>query len=85
MDNKKMIKWTTKELLEVLEKECNYMEIRELYKALLAREILSDIKEYTDEYDKKLDIALEKNYYHNDNIPTFINEDLIDLITSELN
>lgn len=85
MDNKKMIKWTTKELLEVLEKECNYMEIRELYKALLAREILSDIKEYTDEYDKKLDIALEKNYYHNDNISTLINEDLIDLITSELN
>lgn len=85
MDNKKMIKWTTKELLEVLEKECNYMEIKELYKALLAREILSDINEYTDEYDKKLDIALEKKYYHNDNIPTFINEDLIDLITNELN
>lgn len=85
MDNKKMIKWTTKELLEVLEKECNYMEIKELYKALLAREILSDINKYTDEYDKKLDIVLEKNYYHNDNIPTFINEDLIDLITSELN
>lgn len=84
MVNEKMIKWTAKELLEVFEKECNYIEIKELYKALIAREILSDINKYTDKYDEKLDIALENNYYHNDNISTLINEDLIDLITDEL-
>ena len=85
MGNEKMIRWTAAGLLEVLKKECNFMEIKELYKALIAREILDDINKYTDEYDEKLDIALENNYYRNDSIPTFINEDLIDLITDELN
>ena len=50
----KNIKWTAKELFDSFKSETNVDEFKELYKALLAREIGLD--EYTDEADDLMNI-----------------------------
>lgn len=67
-----------KELFNIFKNEAKVDDFKELYKALLAREIGLD--EYTDEADKLMDEMLEDKYYRDDNIGAFINEDLINVI-----
>lgn len=71
----KNIKWTAKELFDSFKSETNVDEFKELYKALLAREIGLD--EYTDEADDLMNITLDNEYYRNDAIPSFIDENLV--------
>lgn len=75
------VKWTAKELFDSFKSETNVDEFKELYKALLAREIGLD--EYTDEADKLMDIALDNEYYRNIAIPSFINDDLVTAVHEE--
>lgn len=77
----KNIKWTAKELFDSFENETNVDEFMELYKALLAREIGLD--EYTDETDDLMSITLDNEYYRNDAIPSFIDENLVDAVRKE--
>ena len=65
-----MTKWTAQELLEMFDKETNVEEMNELYKALLAYSMGAT------EIDKDLDKVIDF-YYNNDNITSFINEDII--------
>ena len=76
-----MKKWTAKELFDTFKSEMNLEEVKELYKALLAREIGLD--EYTDEADKLMTEMLEDKYYRNNNIGSFINDELVDMIHDE--
>ena len=78
---KKNVKWTAKELFDSFESETNIEEFKELYKALLAREIGLD--EYTDEADKLMSEILDNEYYRNDAISSFINENLVDVAHEE--
>lgn len=71
----KNVKWTAKELFDSFKSETNVEEFKELYKALLAREIGLD--EYTDEADKLMSEVLDNEYYRNDAIPSFIDENLV--------
>lgn len=71
----KNIKWTAKELFDSFKSETNVEEFKELYKALLAREIGLD--EYTDEADKLMSEVLDNEYYRNDAIFSFIDENLV--------
>lgn len=71
----KNTKWTAKELFDSFKSETNVDEFKELYKALLAREIGLD--EYTDEADDLMNITLDNEYYRNDAIPSFIDENLV--------
>ena len=71
----KNIKWTAKELFDSFKSETNVDEFKELYKALLAREIGLD--EYTDEADDLMNTTLDNEYYRNDAIPSFIDENLV--------
>ena len=77
----KNIKWTAKELFDSFENETNVDEFMELYKALLAREIGLD--EYTDEIDDLMSITLDNEYYRNDAIPSFIDENLVEAVRKE--
>ena len=77
----KNIKWTAKELFDSFANETNVDEFKELYKALLAREIGLD--EYTDEADELMTEMLEDKYYRNNNIGSFINDELVDIIHDE--
>jgi len=69
------MKWTAKELFDSFKMETNVDEFWELYKALLAREIGLD--EYTDEADKLMNSVLDNEYYRNDAIPSYIDENLV--------
>ena len=75
------MKWTAKELFDSFKSETNVEEFKELYKALLAREIGLD--EYTEDADDLMDIALDNEYYRNDAIPSFIDENLVAAIHRE--
>lgn len=72
----KNIKWTAKELFDSFKSETNVDEIKELYKALLAMSIGLD--EYNDAADELMDEVLEKYYWKNDAITTFIDEVIVD-------
>lgn len=74
-------KWTAKELFDSFKSETNVDEFKELYKALLAREIGLD--EYTDEANDLMNIALDNEYYRNDAIPSFIDNSLVEAIHKE--
>ena len=71
----KNLKWTAKELFESFESEINVDEFKELYKALIAREIGLD--NYTETADELMDSVLENGYYDNCDITSFINEELV--------
>ena len=71
----KNVKWTAQGLFNAFKKEDNVNAFKELYKALLAREIALD--EYTEEADIKLDEILDNMYYRNDAIASFIDENLV--------
>lgn len=77
----KMVKWTAKELFDSFKSETNVNEFKELYKALLAREIGLD--EYTDAADQLLDTILDNEYYRNDTIASFIDEYLVETTHNE--
>ena len=79
----KNIKWTAKELFDSFKSETNVDEFKELYKALLAREIGLD--EYNDAADQLMDEVLENYYYRNDAIPSFIDEDLVAAAHTDFN
>ncbi len=71
----KNTKWTANELLDSLVREVNQEDINELYKALIAYALgLTDIDEITDTI---LDNIIEEDYFANDNITGFVNEDII--------
>ena len=72
---KKNVKWTAKELFDSFKSETNAEEFKELYKALLAREIGLD--EYTDEADKLMSEVLDNEYYQDDTIASFIDNELV--------
>ena len=74
----KNIKWTAKELFDSFKSETNVDEFKELYKALLAREIGLD--EYTNEADDLMNITLDNEYYRNDAIASFIDENLVEAL-----
>ena len=75
MGDEKMVKWTARELFDSFKTETNVNEFKELYKALLAREIGLD--EYTDNADALMTEVLEDEYYDNANISSFIDMDLV--------
>lgn len=65
-------KWTAKELLESLLRECNNADLRELYKAQIAYESGA-----TEIDNKALDKLLDW-YYNNDNLTSIINSEILD-------
>ena len=71
----KNVKWTAQELFNSFKVETNVDEFKELYKALLAREIGLD--EYTEDADVLMSEVLDNEYYRNDAIPSFIDENLV--------
>lgn len=76
----KNTKWTAKELFN----EFNNLKVddfKELYKALLAREI--GLGEYTNNINILMDDALQDKYYDNAAIPSFIDMDLVDAVYEE--
>lgn len=77
----KNVKWTAKELFDSFKMETNVEEFKELYKALLAREIGLD--EYTDEADILMSEVLDNEYYRNDAIYSFIDNDLVSITHNE--
>jgi len=68
--------WKAQELLDSLNRECSLTDLNELYKALVAYEL--NITTITSDTDKLLDGVLEK-YYDYDWIPSFVNQDIINL------
>ena len=72
----KNVKWTAKELFDSFKSETNVDEFKELYKALLAREI--GLNEYTNEADELMDEVLENCYYRNSEINSFIDTNLVE-------
>lgn len=77
----KNIKWTAQELFNSFKVETNVDEFKELYKALLAREIRLD--EYTEDADVLMSEILDNEYYRNDAIPSFIDENLVNAAHEE--
>ena len=75
MVNEKMVRWTAAELWADLTRKASILEIKELYKALLAREI--GVADYTDAVDKVMTNALEDVYYDNDGYASFIDENIV--------
>ena len=73
-------KWTAKELFNEFD-NLKVDDFKELYKALLAREI--GLNEYTDDIDTLMDDALQNKYYDNAAIPSFIDMDLVDAVHDE--
>ena len=71
----KNVKWTAKELFDTFASDTNVDEFKELYKALLAREIGLD--EYTEAADELMDEVLEDGYYRTDSIESFIDNDIV--------
>ena len=77
----KNIKWTAQELFNSFKVETNVDEFKELYKALLAREIGLD--EYTEDADALMSEILDNEYYRNDAISSFIDENLVNAAHEE--
>lgn len=77
----KNVKFTANELLDSLNREFNQMEVNEIYKALLAYSI--GLTEINEENEKVLDNAIEM-YFDNDNMVSFINEDIYDYAEREI-
>jgi len=73
----KNVKWTAKELFDSFKSETNVDEFKELYKAMLAREIGLD--EYTDAADELMSEVLENEYYDSTEIVSFIDDYLINI------
>lgn len=70
------MKWTAEELFNAFKNETNVDIFKELYKALLAREIGLD--EYNDAANQLMNEVLDDGYYRNDAIPSFIDEGLVE-------
>lgn len=68
--------WKAQELLDSLNRECSLTDLNELYKALVAYEL--NITTITSDTNKLLDGVLEE-YYDYDWIPSFVNQDIINL------
>jgi hypothetical protein len=78
----KNVKWTANELLDTLNRETNVEEIKELYKALIAYGCGLD--KITEEIDNILEDVVELDYYANDYIRGFVNDDIMDAANERL-
>ena len=78
----KNVKWTASELLDTLNREVNMDEMKELYKAFIAYGCGLD--EITDKVDKILDEIVEVDYYANDYITGFVNDEIMDAAKEKL-
>ncbi len=78
----KNIKFTANELLDSFNRELNQMDINEIYKALIAYDLgLGKIDEET---NAKLDDIIENDFFGQDYIIGFINEDLINIAREKI-
>ena len=67
-----MTKWTAQELLDSLNKETNFEEMKELWKALIAFELGAT------EIDNSMFEELFSWYLDNDTITSFISQEVLD-------
>ena len=73
MNNTKMI---AKDLFNEFKETMNVNDFKELYKAMVARELGLD--EYTEAVDNLMNEVLQNEYYDNAAIPCFIDYHIID-------
>lgn len=68
----KNIKWTAQELLDMFNKETNFEEFRELWKAIIAFELGAT------QIDNEILEKVIDYYYNKDYMTSIINEELLD-------
>lgn len=78
----KNIKFTANELLDSFNKELNQMDINEIYKALIAYDL--GLGEIDEENDVKLDDIIENDFFGQDYITGFINDDLMNIAREKI-